>query len=509
MVSENENAAKATLHCSRHAALRSITADSAIFLNPNGLGEVLVYPYYTVNGGNSTLLTLVNTTSLGKAVKVRVLEGYNGRDVLDFNLYLSPFDEWVGTVLPVGTGAGLFTRDNSCTVPKLPSDATSALAFSTKAFDGTGTQGTDGGPTDATRTREGQIEVVEMGVVKNGLTGGSLLAITHTHGVPISCPQVVDAWGPSGYWTADSQTDLDPPSGGLSGSGTLLNVALGTVEAYNADAIAQFYIPGSRGSHTNPASLTPNIASGTSLTASIYANDSPFALTYARGIDAVSALFMADKITNDYWTSASIDASSEWVITYPTKRFYTDPFYVNDTPVQPFQGTFVGSTSSSAKSPSSTPPTYSSREENIGPPGCLILCPGLQPNPALNYVAQVITFNQTNIKDLVAHFTPNIPTKILASSLSPMNINTFTGAYGTGAVPNENGWASIDLRNGSVTHQLTAVDGSILLGQPVTGFWVTQFVNGNVGGALANYTALYRHKLHASCVKADGTTPCS
>jgi hypothetical protein len=471
-------------------AASPLTAN-AIFLNPNGLGEVLVYPYYTVNGNNSTVLTLTNTTSQGKAIKVRFLEGYNGRDALDFHLYLSPFDEWVGTVLPVGTGAGLYTRDDSCTVPKLPADAASALAFSTKAFDGTGTQGTDGGPTDATRTREGQIEVIEMGVVKNGQVGGSLLAISHTdNGVPISCPQVVDAWGPLGYWTADSQTDLDPPSGGLSGSGTLLNVALGTVEAYNADAIAQFYTPGSRGSHTNPGSLTPNIASGTSLTASIYANDSPFALTYARGIDAVSALFMADKITNDYWTSASIDASSEWVITYPTKRFYTDPYYVGSAPLPPFQSLF----DSHATSSSTIDINYYNREELGNYNICQLVC---SRTTKLDYQAQVISFNQTSSGE--RNYAPNVPTKILSSFLTPSNINSFA----------ENGWAFVDLRTNWLAHQLAASDGSILPGQPVTGFWVTQFVNGNVGGALANYTALYKHKLHVTCVRSDLSTPCS
>ena len=71
---------------------------NAVYLNPDGLGSVLIYPYYTVNGGNATLLSVVNTTNEGKAVKVRFLEAYNSREVLDFNLYLSPFDVWVAQV---------------------------------------------------------------------------------------------------------------------------------------------------------------------------------------------------------------------------------------------------------------------------------------------------------------------------------------------------------------------------------------------------------------------------
>ena len=43
---------------------------NAVNLNPDGLGQVLLYPYYTVNGGQNTLLSVVNTTNVGKAVKV-------------------------------------------------------------------------------------------------------------------------------------------------------------------------------------------------------------------------------------------------------------------------------------------------------------------------------------------------------------------------------------------------------------------------------------------------------
>src|SRR5262252_8053619 len=86
---------------------------NAVFLNPDGLGSVLVYPYYTVNGGNGTLLSVVNTTDEGKAVKVRFLEAYNSREVLDFNLYMSPFDVWVAVVANNGAaGASVCTNDN-------------------------------------------------------------------------------------------------------------------------------------------------------------------------------------------------------------------------------------------------------------------------------------------------------------------------------------------------------------------------------------------------------------
>jgi hypothetical protein len=52
-------------------------------LNPDGLGNVVIYPYYTVDEAPRP-----------RGTRVRFLEGYNSREVLDFNLYLSPQDVW-------------------------------------------------------------------------------------------------------------------------------------------------------------------------------------------------------------------------------------------------------------------------------------------------------------------------------------------------------------------------------------------------------------------------------
>ena len=74
------------------------SVSNAVNLNSDGLGEVLIYPFYTVNNGLDTLLSVVNTTADVKAVKVRFVDSKNSREVLDFNLYLSPFDVWTGVI---------------------------------------------------------------------------------------------------------------------------------------------------------------------------------------------------------------------------------------------------------------------------------------------------------------------------------------------------------------------------------------------------------------------------
>src|SRR5678816_671653 len=103
-------------------ALGAVGAAQAVNLNPDGLGQVLIYPYYTTRtspAGNdyNSLLSVVNSTASVKAVKVRFLEGKNSREVLDFNLFLSPKDVWTAGIVPMGVaitgqpapGAGIIT----------------------------------------------------------------------------------------------------------------------------------------------------------------------------------------------------------------------------------------------------------------------------------------------------------------------------------------------------------------------------------------------------------------
>ena len=92
-------------------ALGAAGAAQAVNLNPDGLGQVLIYPYYTTRtdpSGNAynSLLSVVNTTASVKAVKVRFLEGKNSQEVLDFNLFLSPKDVWTTAIVPMRRGRG-------------------------------------------------------------------------------------------------------------------------------------------------------------------------------------------------------------------------------------------------------------------------------------------------------------------------------------------------------------------------------------------------------------------
>ena len=42
----------------------------AVRVSTTGTGQVLLFPYYTTQNGNTSLISLVNTTRQGKAVRV-------------------------------------------------------------------------------------------------------------------------------------------------------------------------------------------------------------------------------------------------------------------------------------------------------------------------------------------------------------------------------------------------------------------------------------------------------
>ncbi len=91
----------------------------AVHLSKDGTGQVLIFPYYTVNGGIDTLINLVNTTDEAKALRVRFREAANSREVFTFNLYLGPNDVWAGAVIKSGEPAiaKIISFDQSCTNP--------------------------------------------------------------------------------------------------------------------------------------------------------------------------------------------------------------------------------------------------------------------------------------------------------------------------------------------------------------------------------------------------------
>src|SRR5439155_22375469 len=196
-------------------ALGVTGAAQAVNVNPNGLGQVLLYPYYTVRADNlinpyNSLLSVVNSTNSVKAVKVRFVEGVDSQEVLDFNLFLSPNDVWTTAILPdAGGGGKIVTTDRSCTIPVIPA---AGVPFVNFQYAGSNS---DGGTDVLDRTKEGYVEIIEMATYIPG--SSTATGATHVSGTP-TC-KIDDA-------TAALQAQA--PGGGLFGGISLVNVLSGT-----------------------------------------------------------------------------------------------------------------------------------------------------------------------------------------------------------------------------------------------------------------------------------------
>src|SRR6266568_1935624 len=194
-------------------ALGVTGAADAVNVNPGGLGQALIYPYYTVNSdaaGNTynSLLSVVNSTASAKAGKVRFLEGKNSREVLDFNLFLSKHDVWTAAILPSASG------------------------------DDKGGSGLD-------RTKEGYVEIIEMASFPTYTC--TSIQVTHVAGVPFDCAGVTDS---------GALNDSVSATGGLFGGMSLINVGAGTDYTEDAVALQRF---NNTANYQNAGSVSPQL----------------------------------------------------------------------------------------------------------------------------------------------------------------------------------------------------------------------------------------------------------
>ncbi len=312
-------------------------ATSAVALSSEGTGETLIYPYYTARGATNTLLSVVNTTTQGKVVKVRFREAKDSRDVLDFNLFLSAYDVWTGAVTQnvLGTGARLLTNDTSCTSPAKSAFTNLGNGVYAVDFFNFEYQSADAstfhdaanrlaGPQSLDRTLDGYVEIIEMATVP--VTTALYTAIAHVAGVPPCTATVV----PAGASPAGQLGNI-APSGGLFGVVTFVATGnLGMSTSSNAVALNGF---ARTGVISAPNSDQPNLRDHNSCTSAVIDGTqvvvadmkiagvcSPLAQA-----NAVSATLMSTKLSGEYSYSLDLAAATDWVITMPGKSYYTDP----------------------------------------------------------------------------------------------------------------------------------------------------------------------------------------
>ena len=342
---------------------------------PEGVGHILVVPYFTTQEGNVSLLNIVNTDTVnGKAVKLRYRGAANSDDIYDITVLLSPGDVWSANVSQANGVSTLTTNDKSCTLP----------ANVNAAFSGGRTKG----GSDA-QTLEGYIEILNMADIPATLAAdatGALStidnplykAIKHVNGVapcstvPSQLKDVVAA----ATTIADAATaatslaanewngrGFNYPSGGLMANWSIVNLskagsftgaataiaatdgtsdrAIGNLVFSPQDSAFQPADAAAVTARVHPAFLTadPLLAGGVykdgtiaqpAIQASLYdfpdlstpyvTNPATLGNALAQA-EALSAALATKSVTNEYMTSASVGFATDWTFSMPARRY--------------------------------------------------------------------------------------------------------------------------------------------------------------------------------------------
>jgi hypothetical protein len=412
-----------------------------------------------------------------------------------------------------GGGAKLVVNDGSCTVPAIAqaNGGSGERAFLTAGFDGT-----NGMPADAeasrgiARTREGYVEIIEMGDMDNEyiLTGG-LHFLSAVYPLIPKCSAIEAEWGIAdpfpdhGHGTAQATADirgLYATSGGLAGTGTLINVAQGTDYSYDPVALAGFYMDRPP-LHTPVGSAAPSLADAAPVsTVTVVDPDTgiptrksddwtdPAAGTLA-GIDAVSATLMRSAVINEYVVNTEIHAGTDWVITFPTKRWYVDQV---DNPVRPFSTVF---SAGGACEPGEI--AIFDQSGQLYGPGVWNPVPRRFDSPC--WAANVVSINNGMVLASAlgsggnSQIWPNINVGTRRAGRMSMSFPSSVGDHTFHWAKARTPAATADLPPRQLVNG--AAPNHTHHGLPVIGFAVQRYVNDVLpGGVLSNYGGAYAHR---------------
>lgn len=498
---------------------------SAVQLSQDGTGQVLIYPYYTTRtagaGDFATYLNVVNTTNSFKAVKVRFLEGKNSREVLDFNLYLSPFDVWTGAVSKTADGAKLASADKSCTT-SAGSFAASVTAgtiyseFVNYAFVGASTDvgvttGTDGEDQSLDRVREGYFEIIEMGTITStAITTG----LKHNSaGTPANCAVIATIDGSVG---GIGNNYIEAPTGGLIGGASLINVQAGSDYGYDPVVLEDFFHPLSSNSEDiwfAPGSIFPDMTKASPPNSNVFYyhqavgavpsgsfKTDTLSTFWTRNVDAVSAVLMRDSVMNTYVLDAATLSATDWIVTFPTKRHYVSanaPIVVANDPngtqrLAPFHNFFWTGGSCDPV----TMAVWDREEQTFTPQLKSSPPPPTQTGSSLCWEANVITFK--NSAAALSDAATLLGSKNRLEVAAPSSFEHGWGKLSFGSPLPMVGNSNINFVNETYN------------GLPVVGFMVQDFLNSGVtiGGlpSASAYGGNFNHKYTRS-ITGGNVTP--
>jgi len=338
------------------AAVASVAAGAvATEVSRSETGDLAIVPYYTVMDGMNTGIHVINTTDATQVVKVRLRRGTDSKDAMDFNLVMSPYDEWTANIGAGGdNGVLVTTNDTTCTIPRFPAGGASLpKTFSEGATEGyveiigmaqtinekqpiaVAAKHAKGVPADCLAVEQNFFRVAKDNILVKSVKGTHTSSITSsgeckTAATTGACKAGVDANISSFDQTDDNAFKvsfmLTDPSGGLEAGDNAV-----MIEGFSSAAMMTNQQPLSFGTdgllNYDPINFElPNLAYGAYVsTESDRAVDA--SLTDGTMWEDFAAAIDADGIANDWASFDTADASvdADWVVTLPGQYVMTNP----------------------------------------------------------------------------------------------------------------------------------------------------------------------------------------
>lgn len=367
-------ASAGTVYPAAGSAVPGAAPATTLEVTPEGVGHILLVPYFSTQEGNVSLLNIVNTDTVnGKAVKLRYRGAANSDDIYDITLLLSPGDVWAAEVSNKNGVSALTTKDNSCTLPESVNATFSAERTRNK---------------DVAQTLEGYIEILNMADVPatlasaTGVPGATAnplyTAIKHVNGVakcstiPSQLKDLAAAETPTDGWNVRG---YNFPTGGLMANWSIINLSKAGSFTGEATAIAArvaegdtsraaanlvfspqdaTFQPSGATDPFPPALLTADpllaggatTAAGTTLVpATITASffdfpdlSTPYVTDPVPGAALAQAHFLSDalatmSVTNEFMTHPSVGFATDWTFSMPSRRYNVALDYATSKPV--------------------------------------------------------------------------------------------------------------------------------------------------------------------------------
>jgi hypothetical protein len=282
-----------------------------------GIGELVYIPYYSTIGNQETNFRLVNTSDKTVTLKVMFREGKSSLEVRDFNVTMSPYDVWSGSIQASGaTGAKITTSDTTCTSPdKNQWVRNNNGSYSVDFVDRGGI---------ASKPNEGYVVVRVLGVsdISTNTVNSVPYLAKHVNGAPRDCGAI--DWGYANAFDS-IQGQFREPMNVLAASASLVDAANGLATSIPVTVLANVNNPlgtDGLGNYGNNIINVPNQESLETTAddfAVVFEGDTAIAssdsFATGSGHEDITAALMQDTVINSFDVT-----NSSWVITFPTKR---------------------------------------------------------------------------------------------------------------------------------------------------------------------------------------------